>query len=280
MAWTDEDQHLTRTREELLSRVTRRGEELRRRHRGGRVVATISAVLVVAAVAGIGITGDGDPAVQVATGGPSTTTGGEAWVEPVPGAAGEFPTSTSTPGPAPMATPGSVSAPPSSLPPTTVTAASAAPTSTAAPPTTGRTASPTTSTSQAPDKPKCTTAQLEMTANPEKPEFRPGEVVRIPTTIRNRTSAPCYYNGFTLSYEVKNAAGQGLGGGAHHADTFRDVALEAGQTLTENADWNPQDCTGGPGTCMQAAPGDYTANLRWSLADLPIQATVSFRLVP
>ena len=116
MAWTDDDQHLTRTREELLSRVTRRGEELRRRRRGGRLVATIAAVIAVAAVAGIGIAGGGgDPAVQVATDGPLTTTGGEAWVEPVPGAAGEFPTSTSTPGPDAESTPGSVPTPPSSL---------------------------------------------------------------------------------------------------------------------------------------------------------------------
>lgn len=279
MEWTDDDLRPSRTRDELLSKVTRRGEELRRRRRAGRGLTSVVAVVTAVAIAGLAIgSGDEDPAVQVATEGPSTSAAPEAlpeaFPEPIPLVPVEAPPTTSTPDRPPLPTSTSSPSPASpGLPPAT--------TPTAVTATTGPTASTTAPTTPWPaaEKPGCTLEQLGIATAPDKPEFRPGEVVRVTTTLRNQSSTTCYHHGSSFHFNIDNGAGGGLAGG-YHEDNFGNTPadpLHPGQTLTETVPWNQSSCsdTG----CAQAAPGTYTFTVSWTLAGQTLTANTSFLLV-
>lgn len=289
MDWSDDDQPPTRTRDELLAHVERRGDDLRRRRRAGRALAGVAAVLAVTALGGLAtIDDDQGGAVQVATDGPSGTAGPETLsepsvAEPWPALA---PPGIPMPGPPPVSEP-----PPSTIPgqgsdPSMPTTTSAATTPTVpAAPTTATTPTTTRGSTTTPPStirgPRCRPDQLAVAASPSKPEYRPGEKVVVTSTVRNRSSTPCYHNSYSFRFEFTAPDGRSLIGGDNHADGFNEQStLAPGQWMTEIADWYQLDCADSAVRCVQAAPGTYTATVSWSLEAPPVEATTSFQLVP
>lgn len=281
MAWNSDEEQPTRTREELLHQVTQRGEALRRRRRAGRGVA--SGVLVLAAVAVVGSVAtrsDGKERMQVATDGPSTTSPLAA-IGPGDPDPRDEPAPTTLPDPlSPSATDTAPTSPASSLPGGSPPRS----TVTSAPTRTTRPAAVSTAAPPGPRQPRCGPVQLAVTVTPSKPAFGPDEPVHVTSTLRNQTSAPCYYTSSTTSFEFRNVAGRGFEGGAVHADGFADTALEAGQTLTQTWDWNQRDCRS-PGDprgseCVLAPRGDYTVSVRWDLDAGTATSSSAFGLIP
>ena len=292
MAWTYEDEQPTRTRDELLSKVQRRGHELRRRRRASRRLVSVGALVAVVGIVGALTTGSGgDRQVQVATEGPPPTTAAEPPSEPALNQSQAVPAGPSTtaagpltlpglspdPMPAPPPSPGPMPAPPPGG--TTVTT----PPATWSIPSTTPTAGPaTTSTSTAPRQPRCGAEHLTVTAAPDKPAYGPGERVMVTSTILNRTAAVCYYwVSYSFSYVVSDSAGRPIISGTTHDDAFEDIPLAPGETVTRtDASWNQIICTGDIRTCTRAAPGDYTIRVTWGITHPSMEAVATFTLVP
>ena len=168
MAWTDEDEQPTRTRDELLSQVERRGTELRRQRRAGLGVASFVALLAALAVGGSVIAhARGDGPVRVATDGPSTTTspaGDASSGGPPPTLPDQlWPSPTDSGPPSPFNSEPNASVPQSTAP--SVTRRSTHPAVVA---TTTSAAITTTSALPAPEQPRCGPDQLAVTLTPAK----------------------------------------------------------------------------------------------------------------
>ncbi len=268
MAWTDDGAQPERSREELLARVERRGRQIRLRRRTAvgvtAVVALVAVALPVAAL--LGTNDGGDRGTEVAATGNVDTTVAAARTEPGPQ---PEPSTTTSPVPAGAASTTVRSGP---VPTTTASAPLTAAPSTTEPP------EPATPSTTEPDLgPRCGPAQIAVTVTPDKPSFGPGERVTVTSTARNQTSEPCAYFSFTLQATFKDSTGRPLGGMAGHGDNFREVALPAGHTLTQKADWDPRVCEAGP-DCGPRPPGEYLVTATWSFDSPGVEATASFRL--
>ena len=124
-----------------------------------------------------------------------------------------------------------------------------------------------TTTAPAP-APSCTPAHIQVTAAAGRPSYGPGENAEVTTVLRNRSSTPCSYNGYTVEFTFKDAAGEAFAGGSIVADTFRSVPLAAGATLTHTEAWRH---------IFQPA-GPHTGTAVWSFAGHRYEATASFQL--
>ena len=165
---------------------------------------------------------------------------------------------------------------------TTTTAAAPAVTTTAAPSrpaTTGTTRRPTTTTARvtAPTTtirppaattptagPTCTPDHLVAAVATDRHSYTPAQAVQVTSTLRNRSSATCFYNGYTAGMTFRNDAGTTYGGVNVVADSFADVPLRPGETLTHAGSWDHRACP--EPSCGPLPPGPYYATVRWGIA--------------
>ncbi len=117
--------------------------------------------------------------------------------------------------------------------------------------------------------PACTPAQIQVTATASRPSYGPGENAEVTTVFRNRSSAACSYNGYTVEFTFKDVAGKAFAGASIVADTFGPVPLPAGATLTHTEAWRH---------IFQPA-GLHTGTAVWSVAGNRYEATASFQLM-
>ncbi len=74
----------------------------------------------------------------------------------------------------------------------------------------------------------------------------------------------CFYNGYRSGITFRNDAGVMFAGVNLIADSFADVPLRAGETLTNAGSWDLRPCPQ-PG-CAPAPPGPYHATATWAIA--------------
>lgn len=172
-------------------------------------------------------------------------------------------------------------------PPTTTTVlvtATSTPPSTRAtsPPTTARRATTTapraaSSTSTTPPaSSSCTPAQIAVTVDTDRATYGPGQEVKITSTLRNRSPSSCLYNGYVFGSAFRNAAGDTFPGVSVIADSFADVPLRPGETISHSASWDHRLCPE-PG-CGPMPPGPYTAIVTWNFASSAYELTTAFML--
>lgn len=133
------------------------------------------------------------------------------------------------------------------------------------------TARPTTTTA----RPLCAADQIELT-KAVATSYPATQPVTVSSTIRNRSSAPCYYRGFNFEASFRDPAGRVLVGSVVHADDIEDRAFAPGQSLTQNAMWDPRVCSSPP--CAQPSLEPYTVVLTWSFSGGRYEITQQFLL--
>jgi hypothetical protein len=131
-------------------------------------------------------------------------------------------------------------------------------TSTTARPTTTR---PGTQTTVA-GRPLCAAEQMDISISLGT-SYAPGQPVRMETTLRNKSSSPCFYRGYTVTMTFLDPDGRTLVGSAVHADDVEDRAFAPGQRITHDATWDPKVCQTPP--CAQP-PGIYAVTADWSFS--------------
>lgn len=162
----------------------------------------------------------------------------------------------------------STTSPSTTVGPTTTTARRAVTTTTTRRPVTTTAPAPTTSTTAPAAAPACVPAQIQVTATGSRPSYGPGENAEVTTVLRNQSSAPCSYNGYTVEFTFKDGAGEAFAGGTIVADTFRPVPLATGATLTHTEPWRH---------IVQPA-GPHTGTAVWSFAGHRYEAVARFQL--
>ena len=285
MPWTE-----SRSRDEWLAEVRRRGERIRRRrHLAVSAVGAVALLVPGYAVLSLSSVGEPDRSFQVAAGGPVTTAASGAELPSVMGSDDVAPTTTAlVPSPAvPPAGPSfstttievhrrgasveSVpvrdepvvrAAPP--LTPTTAgerngaaqgTLSGAANSAGAAPP--ASTAVPTTAASP----PPCPASEVRVTVTLEKSAYAPGETVRWSSTLENRSASTCLVSGRAF-FHVENGSGTTVGSFPYTANYMLPVPAEPGKTITNTGSWDQRDCSASP--CVQVPAGPYVVVAEWT----------------
>ena len=274
MPWTE-----SRSREEWLAEVQRRGTRIRRRRRVGfGVVGALALVLPVGVTATV-LSGGADRAVELSVAGPAPA--GDRTPAPAPPnelATGEVPAvaTTAVDPPTTIAEPQSrvgsahgrtepptaTGAPPGDDPlvrpptPTTIPSGNSSSPALTVP---AATTVPPASTEPAPAP--CASSEVRVTVATEKAGYGPGEAVRGSSTLENRSTGACLLptRGF---FKVLNAAGKDVGNFAYTADFRFPVRAEPGKTFTSTFTWDQRDCTGS--ACVQVPPGTYTVVADWT----------------
>ncbi|HEX2047888.1 MAG TPA: hypothetical protein VHF27_08990 [Acidimicrobiales bacterium] len=213
------------------------------------LIALAAAVLGVAGiVAAAAHDDDGPPAREALVGGEVTTT-----VTAVPD------TTTSTTAAPPETT---TTSPPTTTGRTTTTTTTRRTTTTtsARPTTTTRPATP------APPgaRPLCAAEQIELTGGPERLDYRAGQPVTLRTAIRNRSSSPCFYRGYTVTMTFLDPGGAAIIASSVVADDLEDRQFAPGERLSHSATWDPGRCPSPP--CATPAPGIYSTQAAWSFS--------------
>jgi hypothetical protein len=147
--------------------------------------------------------------------------------------------------------------------------------------TTTRRAGATTTTTPAPPTsttpgPACTPDHVVAAVVTDRPSYTPAQVVLVTSTLRNRSSTTCFYGGYQAGTTFRNDAGATWGGVNVVADTFAEVPLRPGETLTHRADWDHRACPE-PG-CGPLPPGPYYATVTWRVAAHTYEVLTSFIL--
>lgn len=272
MPWTE-----SRTRQEWLDDVKRRGERLRRRRR--LTFATLAAVALVlpatALATFLGGSATDNREINLAVAGPPPTgeVAGAGATAPAPEEtttttaadqlrveAGHGRTEPATPGssvPAddpvlrrPGATKPAPSGNSSSDPNTPISSEPAVPPPpTVSPPTT------------APGAANCPSSDVRVTVTTDKTTYAPGETVRGSTTIANRSASACLLptRGFV---RIINAAGRDVSGFAYTMEYRFPVLAEPGKTFSTPFTWDQRDCSGS--SCVQVPAGTYNVAADWT----------------
>ncbi|MGI8810674.1 MAG: DUF4232 domain-containing protein [Acidimicrobiales bacterium] len=227
-----------------------------------RLLALLVAAVVLAG-AGIAVALTRDDSTETATPAPTTTV-----TEPTVTTSTTEPPTTTTVGITTSTSPSSGTSTPTTVRRTTTTAAPRGGTTTRPP-------APTTTTTPA-GVPACSPAQIEGSVATNKPRYALGEEVRATGTLRNKSSAPCTYNGYTFSNAFKDQAGTTLVGQSVIADTFANVTLRPGETITQSASWNQRVCA--DSGCGPAPPNPYYAAVTWRMAEYTYEFSTSFIL--
>ena len=131
--------------------------------------------------------------------------------------------------------------------------------------------SPTTTTGAVP---ACKPAQIDVAITTDRASYGPGPEVKATSTLRNKSSDTCFYNGFGFTSEFKDTAGKPIISQSVIADSFADVPLRPGQTITNSGTWDQRLCRE-PG-CGRAPAGPYIAAATWNFAAVTYEVTVSF----
>lgn len=272
MAWTD-DSGPTRSRDELLDHVVRRGTALRRRRQllTGAVAGLAAVTLGISLVALVSRDTSSNTDILTASGAGTSSTaalhGAAAAVDAVPDS------TTTTTAPAPVVT--SVVPRPSSSPTTAGPAPATTPT-TAAPPATAAPTVPATTTTTISN---CTVADLTAASTTDKATYAAGETVKVSGTIRNTSSRPCLY-GFSFTATFKDATGKTVSlTVASHGDYFNGPPVfNPGQTYDASHQWNQQICVPETGACAQAPAGTYAGVITWRIGPATIDAPAVFKV--
>jgi hypothetical protein len=98
--------------------------------------------------------------------------------------------------------------------------------------------------------------------------YAASQPVEFTATLRNRSSSPCLYNGYSVEFTFKDAAGEAWGGGNVDAAPLGDVRLAPGQALVHSAPWRHS----------LSPPGTYSASVRWTFAGHAYARSVAFTL--
>jgi hypothetical protein len=218
----------------------------------------VAALLLLGAGVAAAVTheDDDDPSEQALT--TSTTTVAE---------------TTTTPAPATTAAPATITTTAAGRPTTTST--TRRPTTT-----TSRPASTTTTAARPPTlpsaAPKCTPDHIGAAIAVDRPSYTAAQSVQVTSTLRNRSSTTCFYNGYTAGISFRNDAGASYGGVTVVADSFADVPLRPGETLTHTGTWDHRACPE-PG-CGPLPPGPYYAIARWTIAAHTYEVLISLIL--
>jgi hypothetical protein len=143
------------------------------------------------------------------------------------------------------------------------------PTPTTAPAPTGTTNPPATAV-------LCTPDQIDINVVPTSKRVTAGQPVALQTTIRNRSSEPCFYRGYTVTMTFLDPKGSVIIAPAEHADDVQFRQFSPGQALSTSATWDPSRCASPP--CAPPAPGIYSVSAEWSFSGGRYGATQQFEV--
>ena len=287
MPWTE-----SRSRDEWLAEVRRRGERMQRRRRVAVCAVGAAALLLPAlALASFSAGGGRDRQLHVAAGGPvPTSSGAGVGAPPVAGGENDAPTTTA---------PTTGAALPESSPPagpllsTTTTEAhgrvavingaqvspstareiddpvvrpvprdpSAGSGSAAGGPGASPPPVATTVPANDPALAACPASEVRVTVTTDKPSYAAGEGVRWSSTLENRSATTCLVSGRAF-FRVENGAGKTVSSFVYTANYMMPVKAEPGKTITNTASWDQRDCTGS--ACVQAPAGSYVVVAEWT----------------
>jgi hypothetical protein len=145
---------------------------------------------------------------------------------------------------------------------TTTTARPATTTTAAAPGPTGTTTPPSAAVLCAPN-------QIDIGVVPNSTAIPAGQPVTLHTTIRNRSSDPCFYRGYTVTMTFLDPAGNVIISQAAHADDAQFRPFAPGQALSQSSTWTPSS---------PPAPGIYSVAADWSFSGGRYGATQQYVL--
>lgn len=132
-------------------------------------------------------------------------------------------------------------------------------------------ATPTTST-----PPLCSADQIDISGRPDRLSYPAGQPVSMSTTIRNRSSAPCYYRGYNVEMRFLDPGGQVIIAQVVHADDIEFQTFAPGQSITHTARWDPRNC--GAPQCPPPAPDIYAVEAIWTFSGGRYTATQQYVL--
>jgi hypothetical protein len=81
--------------------------------------------------------------------------------------------------------------------------------------------------------------------------------VTLQTTIRNRSSDPCFYRGYSVTMTFRDPADSPIVSQVAHADDVQFRPFAPGQALSQSATWTPS---------TPPAPGIYSVAAEWSFS--------------
>ena len=281
MPWTE-----SRSREEWLAEVQRRGIRIRRRRRVGfGVVGALALVLPVSVTASVVRSGS-ERAVELSVAGPAPAGGGEAPATGLdapgqPPPVEELATTTTVPelppetiprqlvpettvrasvapalpGPVPPADDPVVRSPTTLPPPPTTTS------STVAPKAPGGPVSSTLAASAPPALPACAAQSLQIDVVPSKATFALGETARGTFFVQTYKAVDCLVS-MPTSFRIENVATGAVVGSVPSIYEGPNPIRADGKMFTTIYAWDQQDCSGP--ACTQVPPGLYQAVAQWA----------------
>ena len=302
MPWTD-----SRSREEWLAEVQRRGSRIRRRRRAGfGAVAALALVLPVSLTA-TALRSGPERAVELSVAGPvlggGTTPAADTPAPAPPNevATGEVPAVAPTAVDAPTTTVAEVHERVSTVngtpgPRSTPTAVVPAddpvigPATTLAPPTTigsvvqtpalspgagaPSPASGTQVASAAPTLPACAAEALQIDVVPSKATFTVGETVKGTFFVQTYKASDCLVS-MPASFRIENVATGAVVGSVTSTTEGPNLIRADGKMYTSTFSWDQQDCSGS--VCTQVPPALYQAVAQWTNG-VPYRGWGEFRI--
>jgi hypothetical protein len=122
----------------------------------------------------------------------------------------------------------------------------------------------------------CVAEQIDISAAPESLSYPAGQPVTMRTTLRNRSSTPCFYRGYDVTMRFFDPARRLLTNATAGVPPDVDRTFAPGQTLTHTATWNPANCPAPP--CATPPAGIYSVVVSWSFSGGAYGATQDFVL--
>ena len=122
--------------------------------------------------------------------------------------------------------------------------------------------------------PSCKPAQIDVTIATDPAGGGPGQEVKATSTLGNKSSEVCFYNGYAFTSAFRHADGRPIIAQSVIADSFADVPLRPGQTITNSGTWDQRLCR--EPACGRAPAGPYIAAATWNFAGSSYEVTVSF----
>jgi hypothetical protein len=111
---------------------------------------------------------------------------------------------------------------------------------------------------------------------PSSAKIPAGQPVGLQTTIKNRSSDPCFYRGYTVTMTFLDRDQRPIISEAAHADDVQFRPFSPGQVLSHSATWDPSKCPSPP--CATPAPGIYSVTADWSFSGGRYGATQQYVL--